>query len=175
MPEATVRIALAVLATVFAWAALAKVFRWSSWAEALARYELPTAIARPGLVAVPLGEAAVAILIVIGQETAGAILALVLLMVFTLVVTRFRATHSDAVPCGCFGGTRSRAASTVFLRNLALSLPVGVILSAESRPHLFEGVSAPRGGDVFPALLVLVGLGLCVWMVRLVLYGRRTP
>ncbi len=174
MPEATVRIALAVLATVFAWAALAKVIGWRVWADALARYELPQAIAVPGRFAVPLAEGAVAILIVIGRSAAGTVLALALLMMFTAVVMRVRATQGEAIPCGCFGGARERAASTVFLRNVALSLPVVVILSAERRPWLFEGMTAPRGGELVPALLVVIGLGLATWMVLLVLSGRRS-
>lgn len=175
MPEVTVRIALAALATVFGWAALAKLVRWERWSDALGRYELPAVIARPARVAVPIAEGLVAIFIVVGATTAGSVLALSLLALFTAVVMRTGVSRGDAVPCGCFGGARERSATTLLVRNFGLAALAAIALSAEGPPRLLEGVAAPRGADALPALLIVLGVGLAAWLVRHVFFGRPQP
>lgn len=176
MPEMTVRIALAVLATVFGWAALAKAVRWERWSDALARYELPGVIARPARVGVPIAEGLVAVLIVGGATSIGSLIALLLLALFTAVVLRAQVSQgAGAVPCGCFGGARERSATTVLLRNFALAVPATIALSADGSPRLLDGMAAPRGADALPALLVVLGLSLAAWLVRHALGGRPQP
>lgn len=176
MPEITVRIALAVLATVFGWAALAKTLRWARWSDALARYELPRAIARPARVAVPIAEGLVAILILIGATMIASSIALALLALFTAVVMRAQVSQgAEEVPCGCFGGAGERSVRTVLIRNFGLAALAAISVSAEGPPRLLDGAAGPRSAEVIPALLVVLGLGLAAWLVRQVFFGRPQP
>ncbi|MDQ3963831.1 MAG: hypothetical protein M3277_07975 [Actinomycetota bacterium] len=174
MPEVTVRIALAVLATVFAWAAIAKVVGWRRWTDALARYELPVPIERVARVGVPGAEVVVAGLILSGRSLEGVLVALVLLGIFSAVVMQLRAGR-EAVPCGCFGSTRERSASTMLLRNLVLSALAAVVVVSDERPTLLQGIAAPGAGDAVPAALIVLGLALASWLLRHTFFGRPAP
>ena len=172
MSETTVRVGIALLAAVFAWAALAKLFRWRNWSDALARYDLPSAVASPARVLVPLAEALVAAAILSGATLAGSVLALGLLAVFTAVLLRTGIGRGEAVPCGCFGGKQERPASLALLRNFALAIPAALAVSDRSRPRLLDGVSPPTGADLVPVSLIIVGLGLSAWLLRHLFFGR---
>jgi hypothetical protein len=175
MPEATVRIALAVLATVFAWAALAKVMRHRRWQDALSGYELPVAIERVARFGVPIIEAVVAGLILSGRSLEGAVVALVLLGVFSAVVMQLSAGREGAVPCGCFGSTGERSASTMLLRNLVLAALAAIVVLTDDRPTLLQGIAAPGASDVIPAVLIVLGLALASWLLRHSFFGRPAP
>jgi len=91
-----------VLALVFGWAAAAKAVRHGPTVAAFGELGLPA----PALLAllVPLGEAVVAITLVVRPAIGGA-LALAALAAFTLVVVR-TLTRGGTAGCGCFGSRR---------------------------------------------------------------------
>lgn len=102
------------LALVFAWAALGKVLRPAATAAAFTGLGLPLAGALA--VAVPVGEVAVAALLVVRPQV-GAALALAALAAFSFVIARalMRGTRAG---CGCFGSRRTDPVSPVdIIRN----------------------------------------------------------
>ncbi len=93
----------AMLAAVFTWAAISKVVRWRRWRGALAAYGLPSSVERAAGWAVPLGEAFVPLLVVVGMPRAAAAISAVLLAGFSFALIGVRRGGTTSVPCGCFG------------------------------------------------------------------------
>lgn len=175
MPEITIRIALGVLAIVFAWAAVSKILRPRRWTELLVGYELPRPLAVVARVLVPVIEIGIAIAIVAGAGKVAAAASALLLGTFSIAVVRLRAIKGDDVPCGCFGNTRERRYTTLLARNAALAALAAIVLVADADVDLFTGIRAPRGGELLPALLVAIGIGLIAWMAFRTLAIQRRP
>lgn len=95
-------IAAVLLALVFGWAALAKSVRHRATVRAFTDLGLPQPAALG--VAVPVGEAVIAVALV-ARPTVGAALALAALAAFTLVVVR-AVSRGSAAGCACFGSRR---------------------------------------------------------------------
>jgi hypothetical protein len=156
---------LAALVAAFAWSAIAKAVRPSAWRRALVGFELPRPLAAPALVAVPLAEAVVVGLGLLGFASAAAWLALTLLVAFSLAVVRTRLRTGESVPCGCFGARTVRDWRLVLGRN-ALLAAVGVWVLAQG-----SGATArwqdvvPRGGQVIPAALAIGGVVVAAWVL----------
>ena len=177
MPEVTARVALAVLAVVFAWAAGAKLFGLASWRRALDGYELPRPAALLAFWITPIAEIAVVALALASQGRAAAAVALILLGGFTGGLLRARALHGERVPCGCFGKTTERPVSLMLWRNAALALASIIVLTGPREASLVAGVRWPSGSEALPAVLVVLGVALAAWSVRIAyssLGDRRT-
>lgn len=142
---------------VFAWSAVAKLIRHGTWRGVLARYRLGRWGALVA-VAVPPVELAVPALILGGATRAGAALALLLLVPFSLAVLRARALEGDRLPCGCFGKANTRDYRTVLARNAGLGVLSGVILLGGPDVSLAEGMTFPSTSELLPAALVATGL-----------------
>lgn len=155
-------VAATVLAVAFGWAAAAKTLGFRPWRAALAGYGLPPALERVSAVAVPSAESAVCALILAGSVALGAGLAVLLLLGFSTAVVRARRSLGDRLPCGCFGGARSRGAELMLARNAGL-----IVLAAIALGSVGVGPSLPQlePADAFPAGLAAVGAGLAAWVL----------
>jgi hypothetical protein len=163
MPEPVLRVAAALLGVTFAWAALAKLVAWRNWGDALRAYDLPgasVAVARP---VVPVLEGAVTALVIAGRTHAAGALTIVLLSSFSGALLHAHSRHGDRLPCGCFGRATTRDYRLMLWRNAALGVLAAVLLVAPGDVSIVDDVSLPRGSDLVPAVLVLVGVVLCVW------------
>ena len=165
MPDSLLRIVAALLGATFAWAAVAKLARWGRWRDALRGYELPAGLATTAAPAVPLLEIAVAVLVVLGRTHLAGALSIVLLSGFSGALLYAQARRGDKLPCGCFGRATERDYRLMLARNALLGALAAALLVASGDVSL-GGVSAPGADDVLPALLVVVGIALGVWIVR---------
>lgn len=177
MPEVTARVALAVLAAVFAWAAAAKMVRRSAWRRALDGYSFPRSVVALVLWVTPFAEGLVVVLALVGYSRAAAAVAFVLLGAFTGALMRARALRGESVPCGCFGKTAERPVSLMLWRNAGLAVCALVVFADPGDVQLFADVRAPRAGEALAVALVVIGLALAAWAARVGLAsmgGRRT-
>ncbi len=113
---------------------------------------------------VPVAEAAVAISIVAGLARPGAALTLALLSAFTAAVARARAITGDKVPCGCFGKMTERDYRLVVGRNVLLGIAAAIVLLRAGTHSPLEGFAAPEASQVVPAVLVVAGIVLTLWV-----------
>jgi len=163
MTLALARFAAVLLALAFAWSALAKTLSWQSWRTTLAGYGFGPA-ERTVAVLAPAVEAAVVLLLVITAEL-GAAMALALLAAFCLAILRARSLQGDRLPCGCFGGARSRDFRLMLLRNWVLMLLCAVVLVSGLKGNVVAG-GPPEDFETLPAALIVVGAGLGAWMLK---------
>src|SRR5919106_257199 len=146
-------VAASVLALVFGLAAASKVARWGNWRRAVATYRIPAPLATA--IVVPVGEASVPAAILAGAPAAGAALALFLLLAFTVAALRAARSVGDRLPCGCFGGSRSRSVRFILARNIGLAILAATAAGAGPSP-----VPSFGPGDALPALLAAIGVAL---------------
>jgi hypothetical protein len=88
-------VAAAVLAIAFAWAALSKIASARSWRRALSGYGLPAGVERIATVGVPVAEATVLLLVLLGFPLAAGIVATGLLIAFSGAILVARARRGD--------------------------------------------------------------------------------
>ena len=172
------RLLPAVVAVVFGWSALAKVLRFDRWRRALAEHRLPSPVADIAVVMVPAVEAAIALLAVLGFTTTAGALGSALLIAFSAEIVRVRLRSDGQVPCGCFGGRRSRDWRTLLVRNLALLVVTVATAVAGSAPRVsLPGV--PERADVIPAVVAVGGLAVALWAATAAAiafrHGSRRP
>jgi hypothetical protein len=156
---------LAALIAAFAWSAIAKAVRPSAWRRALAGFDLPRPLAVPALVAVPLAEAIVVGLGLLGLASAAAWLALTLLVAFSLAVVRTRLRTGESVPCGCFGARTARDWRLVLGRNALIAAVAAWVLAQGSGATARWQDLIPRGGQVIPAALAIGGVVVAAWVL----------
>jgi uncharacterized membrane protein YphA (DoxX/SURF4 family) len=164
------------LVSVFAWAVIAKVVNPDRWRQALEGYGLPAPLKSVSAGVVPCAEAVVCGLLLAGRSMAAAILALVLMVVFSWATLRARRFVGSRLPCGCFGGTGVRDARLMLVRNIALAIGASVVLARGSDLSLFDPLNAPGGGDLLPAALVVIGAVLVasmLWTAAMLTRGER--
>ena len=152
----------AALAVTFAWAALVKILRPAAWREALGAYALPRWMERLAERSVTFSEAAVVALLLAGQTRAGSAIAALLLGTFTIGLLRARRGGVQLVPCGCFGGKRTRSLRWLLTRNMLLFLVAAAAFAVGGSIPL---PSAPGSEELLPAALVGVGGGLTLWLL----------
>lgn len=159
--------AAAVLAGVFAWAAGSKVAGPRAWRETVAAYRLGP-LEGTVRAAVPATELAVSVLVLAGRPVWAGGAALALLAAFSWASVRART--EDGVPCGCFGGRRTRPLGWVLARNAVLGALAAAALAGgrETSPPW----SPPTGAEVLPAILAGAGIAgaaalVLVWRARL--------
>jgi hypothetical protein len=155
-----------VLAVVFAWAALAKVLLPSRWRRVLAAHPLPAWMRRAAGPGVPVAELAVPVLVLLGRPREAAAVAAVLLVAFSGFVVWARGRRGGRLPCGCFGRIKSRDWRALLARNAALLVVAAVAATISAGPSLVDVARGPVPGEVLPAALTAVGLGLALWLVR---------
>jgi hypothetical protein len=165
MPASALRVVSVLLASTFAWAALAKVVRWARWRDALSGYELPRVVRSSAAPAVPIAEAGVAAMLLVGQTRAGAALSVALLTSFSGALLLARERRGNRLPCGCFGRATERDYRVLLARNGVLGMLSAILLTAGRDVAPAEGWTAPAGGDLLPALLVTAGIVVVAWTV----------
>jgi methylamine utilization protein MauE len=169
-------IAAVALAAVFTWAALSKILRPAAWWASLEQFALGW-MRRPIAVAVPVAELAVPVLVAAGLPVEASVLAIVMLVTFSLSLLRARRLHGNRVACGCFGRTRARDYRLLLARNAAIALVAAASLAAPATPWGSGSLRAPHGLELLPTILALAGLVLVVAIARAVLRvlqaGRR--
>lgn len=160
------RLAAALLAAVFAWSALAKPLNFRDWRAALSRYALGEELSKLALIGVPLAELAVFVLLLAGRTRSASALTLFVLAGFSLAVLRARRAAGNKLPCGCFGKLKKRDYRITLARNALLAFVAAVLLVGREDFALFEGFAAPRGSELLAATLLLLGIGMCGWLLR---------
>lgn len=166
MPDPFLRVAAALLGATFAWAALTKVFRRQRWRDALRAYDLPARTAAVGAAAVPSLELAAAALLLSGRTKIGAALTVSLLAAFSAAVLHVQQRRGGRLPCGCFGRATERDYRFMLFRNALLGALAAALLLAGGDVWFAAGVSAPSTGEALPAMLVVLGIALCLWLAR---------
>ena len=163
MPDATARIVTLCLAGLLAWAAAGKLLRWNEWRAALAAYRLPPRLEVAARAGTPILELGVSGLLMSPAFRAGAALTVALLAAFSLVVLRGRSLQGERLPCGCFGRSRDHDYRTMLLRNALLGILAAAVLVSDREGSVLAGLSIPRGDELFPALLVALGVTAAAW------------
>ncbi|MGH2753684.1 MAG: MauE/DoxX family redox-associated membrane protein [Actinomycetota bacterium] len=158
-----VQIPAALLGVVFAWSAAAKLLHHQEWLAALARFRLPPVMERSARVVVPVVEFLVPVLFVAGSVRAGAALVVALVAAFSVVILRARRLEGDRLPCGCFGKSKVRDYRLMLMRNSMLGVVAGILLLQGEDVAMFSGLGAPRGSEIVPVALVIVGLSAAAW------------
>jgi hypothetical protein len=160
MTEVLAFLAALVLVPVYGWAAVAKSVRPGRWRAALSVYRLPRVTEPIVFVAAPVAEAAIVGLILAGATKPAGALSVGLLCSFCAALLRARSKEGDRLPCGCFGGNRTRDYRLLLLRNIVLLVPSVTLMV--SPPGSVTHV--PSAIEPIPALLALIGLGVLLWM-----------
>jgi hypothetical protein len=155
--------AAAVLAVAFGAAAVAKLVRPSSWRRALASYRLPAPVERVARPGVPVLEAAIAALPVLGLASTAGMVAAIALVAFSAAIVAGRLRVGRVLECGCYGTAATRDYRLLLARNAAL---LGVALAAWTRGVDEPAVALrpPSGGEWVPAALVVLGLAAASWV-----------
>jgi hypothetical protein len=148
------RAAAAALALAFGWAAVSKLAGMRRWRRTLDEHRLPGWLAGPVAWAIPLVEALVLLLVILGRERAAAAVVLGALAIFSAVLVRAAIRDGRRVPCGCFGRSAVDV-RTALARNGILA---GVALFAWAAAAPDPSLVLPSGGDVVPAMLTAVTL-----------------
>ena len=148
------RAAAAALAVAFGWAAVSKVVGMRRWRRALDGHRLPRRTAAPAVWAIPLVEAQVPLLTILGRERAAAGVALAALAIFSVALVRAAMHDGRRVPCGCFGKSVVDVRAAL-VRNALLT---GLALSTWRTAGPDPDVILPSGGDVLPATLAAATL-----------------
>jgi hypothetical protein len=148
------RAAAAGIAVAFGWASLSKVLGMRRWRRTLDGHRLSSVLTAPVAWAVPVVEALVPLLVVVGRERAAAVVALVALTIFSGALVRVWVHDGLRVPCGCFG--RSVVDVRVALVRNAVLATIALAVGVTASPD--PGVVLPSGGDVMPAALTAAAL-----------------
>lgn len=157
-------LAAAVLAVAFGVAGLSKVARRRAWRRALTSYELPASVERAGAVGVPIVELGVPILVVLGFASTAGFVSLLLLVAFSVVIVLGRLRLGTRLDCGCFGSVAARDYRALLGRNVALAVAASVAWRLGVDESVAGLPAAPQGADLIPAVLVVAGLGLAIWV-----------
>lgn len=147
------------LVLVYGWAAVAKAMRPSAWRQALAVYRLPRPADPIVFVAVPGAEILVLVLIFAGASRPAGALSVALLCSFCAALLRARSKEGDRLPCGCFGGNRTRDYRLLLARNVILLIPSLVLMAGATS----QVTRVPDRVEAVPALLIVGGLALLGW------------
>jgi hypothetical protein len=166
----------AVLAGVFTWSVAAKMFGWAAWRRTIGAHRLPPSGERVTLMAVPLFESFVPLLVIAGRPRSAAALTLALLVVFSGELLRADRALGSPVPCGCFGGDAVLDLRKALGRN-ALVGAIAVSVWMLGRDADIAWPRPPAPVDPVPFVLATVTLLAAVltsWRVSVWLsQGRR--
>jgi hypothetical protein len=113
-------------------------------------------------VGVPVAELAVVATVVVGAPALTSALALGLVASFSAAVVRARVRGGgDAVPCGCFGGSRARDYRLLLARNAALAGLAAIGLGARA-PVVAWWPGTPAADALVPFALATSAAGVAV-------------
>lgn len=181
MLEVLLSVARVLLAAVFVVAATTKLLDRDGTRQAVREFGTPRALAGSLAILLPLGELAVAALLVpTGTAVAGAAGALALLALFSAAIA-VSVARGRAPDCHCFGQLHSAPAGPRTLaRNAALAGVAAFALAgslAEPGTGTFEWANRLNGVETTAvalglALVVLVVAGLAAFLTLLRSYGR---
>jgi Methylamine utilisation protein MauE len=117
----------------------------------------------------------VALLPLLGMGSSAGLLALALLWVFSIAIVAARARGDRGIDCGCFGSSRRRDYRVLLLRNGVLAIVAAVAWRAGADAWALRSLGMPRGSDLLPAAITVVGLGLAAWVAAQAVraLGRR--
>lgn len=159
------------LAALFAWAGLGKVFAPERWRKDLQAYGLARPARAAGLLLVPWLEIAVTVGVLVGLTRPAAVLALALLVVFSMAIVRARIlAGSNQLACGCFGGHATRDYRLLLGRNAGMILLAAYVVAFPARfPLVPAGSSLPL---VVAVATASVAAAWVLWQVRVRLRDR---
>lgn len=147
--------ALAVVALAMGWAAIAKLARPKRWRSAVRAYGLGR-LESVAAFAVPVAEIAVLVLALAHQRRAAAALCLSMLVCFSAAAVRARMRSGAPLPCGCFGGDRTRSLRAILARNAAIGTLAAIALTGSAdRAWL---APALRSSEIVPVALLAAGV-----------------
>jgi hypothetical protein len=162
VPDALSVAAAALVASAFAWSGTAKLVGPRSWRRTVDAHAFPVALARTAVVAVPVAELVVVATVVVGAPALASALALGLVASFSAAVVRARVRGGgDAVPCGCFGGSRVRDYRLLLARNAALAGLAAIGLGARS-PVVVWWPGTPAADELVPFAFATSAAGVAV-------------
>jgi hypothetical protein len=164
----------AVLVVAFAAAAASKLGRPGLWQRALGSYGLPEWVERPARVGVPAVELGLAVLPLLGFGSSAGLGAVVVLGVFSGAIVYARIRTGPRLGCGCFGGAKVRDWRWLLGRNAALAVAGAVAWRSGIDAPVAFAIGMPRGAELLPAVLVVLGSLLAIWVgVRTLVAVRR--
>jgi hypothetical protein len=166
------RLLPAALGVVFGWGAAMKLARRREWRRSLADHHLPHLVESVARFAVPTAEGIVAVTAILGYARFAGVVAAGLLVAFTASAVRARRFADGQVPCGCFGGRRSRDWKVLVARNLVL-LGLAVATAVAGAGPRIELPGTPTGSDLLPAVLATAGLLVAGWVAVAVALAFR--
>jgi hypothetical protein len=173
-PGAWSRVAAAALALTFAWAAVAKLAGRRRWIRTLESHALPEVARRIARSGVPIAEALVAVLVVLGYRRMAGAWALALLAAFTAVTVRARVAGGRTVPCGCFGGRARIDVRTLLARNAGIGAIAVFVMFRAVDASTLTWPAPPTSTDALPVALAVgailvaavTGLRAAAWLHR---------
>jgi Methylamine utilisation protein MauE len=168
-------LAAAALTVAFGASAIAKLSGWSRWRRALGSYGLPEPLERHSAFAVPAAEVLVALLPLLGLRSTAGLLALALLSAFSVAIVAARARGDRRIDCGCFGAARRQDYRMLLLRNGVLAVVAAIAWRAGEDAWALRSLGVPRGSELIPATITVVGLALAAWVAAQAVraLGRR--
>jgi hypothetical protein len=156
-----------ILAVVFVVAAVAKLADRTASRGSLRAFGVPAWLARPGALALPIVELAVAgLLIVAATARYGAAAAVALLVVFSAVLGRELA-RGTAAGCNCFGALSSTRASSALARN--------AVLAGAATAVAVVGPGRVFAAPVAAGVVMVAALGWIGWQVLRQQRGPAEP
>ena len=159
-------LAAATIAVAFAWAATAKLSDRRRWHRTLDAVALPARLAARARIGVPVAEALVPTLALLGLPRIASAWAAVLLVGFTAAVVRGARRNGGRVACGCFGARRDRPLGLILARNAGLLVLALAGAAGTVDDPAWPGT--PGAGEILPMTLAIVGLmaaAIALWQV----------
>ncbi|MBW3632535.1 MAG: redoxin domain-containing protein, partial [Chloroflexi bacterium] len=150
-----------ILAAVFVVSGISKLFDLSGSQAAMRSFGVPERMTRAGGIALPIAELVIAVLLIPTATAAwGALLALILLIVFVVSIS-YSLSRGRKFDCHCFGQlTTSEIGPSTLVRNAVLAvLAAFVAISGFANNDPGPGVAEVfRGLDTFEWVMLVIGL-----------------
>lgn len=156
--------AAALLAVAFGAAGVAKLARRRAWRRALGSYRLLAPVERIAVGAVPVVELCVAALPFVGLGSTAGLASLVVLGAVSAFIVAGRIRVGRRLECGCFGTAAARDYRLLLARNGVLAAVAFVAWQRGVDAPIGRTLGAPSSGELLPAALVVLGLGIAGWV-----------
>ncbi len=168
--------AAAVLSLAFGAAGVAKLARPQAWRRALGSYRLPPSLERAAVAGVPMVELTIAALPLLGLASTAGLASVAVLAAFSAAVVVGRIRVGRRLECGCFGTAAARDYRLLLARNGVLAAVALVAWRGGVDDPIGGSLRMPSGGELVPAALVVLGLGIAGWVGASALgVVRRVP
>ena len=162
--------------SLFIFSGLSKVLSQSGFVHTLTALPfVPTWSRHLTVVTLPWMEVCVGSCLVMGlEESYSALLAVILLVLFSLVAGAAIARHSE-VPCSCFGAvTRSTLSAGTVIKNVALLLLlIPLLVLKRSSPMSIDSLLSNHWQGSFAEMLLLLACPLCIAVVSLLVFSAQ--